>query len=317
MKFISTIMSIVMMIPALLGLYSSDAKDTEALYRETVSTIGYENTIETAIPQTDIYDMITEHFASPLPEGKTEKKVLVIGYDGCRADALKYLGNTSFSGIGKMLDDGASLNLAYCGGVNYPEENIQATSTAPGWCSIMTGEWADKHGITGNGITKTMEYKTLMTSLTEDGVIDSANFITSWNGHFVKDNSTYKLEKEYCEENGINVAFNYCGEDVASANTAIKDLKQDDCSDFIFAIYEGPDHAGHTFGFSTNSPIYEAGFMLNEILAYRTLKAVKNRDTFESEDWLIIITSDHGGNGTDHGNASIQERMTFIVANKY
>ncbi len=316
MKFISTIMSIVMMIPSLLGFYSADAKDTEALYRENVSSVGYENTIETAIPQTDIYDMIADHFASPLPEGKTEKKAIIIGYDGCRADALKYLGNTPLSGIGKMLDEGASLNLAYCGGVNYPEENTQATSTAPGWCSILTGEWADKHGITGNGITKTMEYKTLLTALTEDGVIDSANFVTSWNGHFATDNSTYKLEKEYCEENDINVSFNFCNEDVATSNKVIKDLSQDDCSDFIFAIYEGPDHAGHTFGFSTNSPIYEAGFVLNEILAYRTLNAIQNRDTYESEDWLIIITSDHGGNGTSHGNASIQERMTFLVTNK-
>ena len=305
-----------MMIPALLGLYNNDAKDTEELYRENVSSVAYENTIETAIPQTEIYDLITEHFNSPLPEGKTEKKVIVIGYDGCRADSLKYVEGSAFSGIGKMLADGASLNIGYCGGVNYPEENTQKTSTAPGWCSIMTGEWADKHGITGNGITKTMEYKTLMTSLTENGVIDSASFITSWDGHFVTDDSTYKDEKAYCEENGINVSFNYCLEDVASANTAIKDIKQDDCSDFIFAIYEGTDHAGHTFGFSTNGPIYEAGFVLNDILAYRTLKAIENRDNYESEDWLIIITSDHGGYGTGHGGPTIQERMTFILTNK-
>lgn len=93
MSFISTFLSIIIMFPSLLGLYSADAKDTEALYRETVLSIGYENTVETAIPQTEIYDMITEHFASPLPEGKTEKKAIVIGYDGCCADALKFAEN--------------------------------------------------------------------------------------------------------------------------------------------------------------------------------------------------------------------------------
>lgn len=316
MSILSTMLSVVMMIPSLLGLYVTDAKDTEAIYRETVAAIGYENTIETATPQTDIYDMITAHFEAPLPEGKTEKKVIVIGYDGCRADALKYVGDSVFSGVGKMLDEGALLEIGYCGGVNYPAENTQATSTAPGWCSLLTGEWADKHGITGNGITKTLEYKTLMTAMVEDGTIDSANFITSWNGHFVNDNSTYKAEKAYCEENGVNVAFNFCAEDTASARTAIKDIKQDDCSDFIFAIYEGTDHAGHSFGFSTNNPIYKAGFVLNDILAYRTIKAIENRETYESEDWLIIITSDHGGYGKDHGDASIQERMVFILSNK-
>ena len=50
--------------------------------------------------------------------------------------------------------------------------------------------------------------------------------------------------------------------------------------------------------------------------ADKTIEAIKARETYDTEDWLIIITSDHGGIGTDHGSASIQERMTFIVANK-
>ena len=315
MAVLSKIISIVMNIPALFGIYINDKKDTNESYLEKIAQVEYENTVETAVAQTELYDMIYDHFNSPLPEGKTEKKAIVIGYDGCRADALTLTEN-SFSGINKMLGNGASLKLAYSGGVNYPAENTQDTSTAPGWCSVLTGVWADKNGVTGNGITKTMEYKTLMTSLTEEKVIDSASFITSWNGHFETDNSTYKLEKEYCEEKGLNVRFNYCLEDTASARTAIKDIKSDDCSDFIFAIYEGTDHAGHTFGFSSNNPIYRAGFRLNDILAYRTLEAIESRDTYESEDWLIILTSDHGGFETDQGGPSIQERMIFILTNK-
>lgn len=315
MAVLSKIISIVMIIPALFGIYINDKKDTNESYLEKIAQVEYENTVETAVAQTELYDMIYDHFNSPLPEGKTEKKAIVIGYDGCRADALTLTEN-NFSGINKMLGNGASLKLAYCGGVNYPAKNTQDTSTAPGWCSVLTGVWADKNGVTGNGITKTMEYKTLMTSLTEEKVIDSASFITSWNGHFETDNSTYKLEKEYCEEKGLNVRFNYCLEDTASARTAIKDIKSDDCSDFIFAIYEGTDHAGHTFGFSSNNPIYRAGFRLNDILAYRTLEAIESRDTYESEDWLIILTSDHGGFETDHGGPSIQERMIFILTNK-
>ncbi len=315
MTFFTKILTVFLIIPALLGIYSKDAKDTEEAYREVISQIAYENTIETAIPQTEIYKMISDHFSSALPEGKTEKKAIIIGYDGCRADALT-LAEGKDSGIKKMLNNGASLNLAYCGGVNYPETNTQDTSTAPGWCSILTGKWADKTGITGNGITKTLEYKTLLTSLTEDEIIDSASFVTSWDGHFVNDNSTYKAEKQYCEDNSLNVAFNFCSNDTNSANTVIKDLKNADCSDFIFAIYEGPDHSGHAFGFSTNNPIYDVGFRINDVLAYRTLNAIEDRDTYETEDWLIIITADHGGFRTGHGGPSIQERMTFIVTNK-
>ncbi len=315
MTLLTKILTAILIIPALLGIYSDDKKDTETAYKETIASIEYENTIEDAIPQTDIYDMIEEHFASPLADGKTEKKAIIIGYDGCRADALT-LAQGKDSGIRKMLDNGASANLVYCGGVNFPEKNTQDTSTAPGWCSILTGEWADKTGITGNGITKTMEYKTLFTSLTEEKIIDSALFVTTWGGHFTDDNSTYKAEKTYCEEKGLDVTFSKCSNDTTAANAAIKDLKKEDCSDFIFAIYEGTDHSGHSFGFSTNNPIYQVGFRINDVLAYRTLNAIEERETFDTEDWLIIITSDHGGFGTGHGGPSIQERMTFIVTNK-
>lgn len=315
MKFISKILSVFLMIPALFGLYAEDNNDTEALYLENIGKVEYENTIETAIPQVELYNMIYDHFNSALPEGKTEKKAIVIGYDGCRADQLAYAENT-FSGVTKMLKNGASINLVYCGGVNYPEKNTQDTSTAPGWCSILTGVWADKNGVTGNGITKTLEYKTLLTTLTEEKTIDSASFITSWDGHFETDDGTYNLEKAYCEENNLNVSFNYCSGDTASANAVISDVRKDDCSDFIFAIYEGTDHAGHGFGFSTNNPIYQAGFRLNDVLAYKTISAIENRDTYETEDWLIIITSDHGGFETSHGDESLQERMVFIISNK-
>lgn len=316
MSVISKFLSVIMMIPALFGIYLEDANDTEAVYKENIASISFENNIETAIAQVDLYDLILEHYNSPLPEGKTEKKAIVIGYDGCRADALTYITDSPFGGINKMLKDGASCNLIYCGGVNYPAVNTQKTSTAPGWCSVLTGEWADKTGITGNGITKSLEYKTLLTTLTENQTIDSASFTTSWDGHFSTEDGTYNLEKAYCEKNNLNVSFNYCLEDIASAITVIKDIKSEDCSDFIFAIYEGTDHAGHAFGFSVHNPIYKAGFMLNDILAYNTVKAIEKRDTYETEDWLIIITSDHGGFGTGHGGPTIQERMTFIICNK-
>ena len=49
---------------------------------------------------------------------------------------------------------------------------------------------------------------------------------------------------------------------------------------------------------------------------YEVIKAIEARETYETEDWLIIVTSDHGGIETGHGGPSIQERMTFVVMNK-
>lgn len=320
-KLIISIIAVVLVL-ALIGTgiylyvmrYSKDKNDTENLYKQNIAAVGYENTIETAYPQTDLYKIIDEHFRSELPEGKTEKKAIVIGYDGCRADILA-IKQQENSAISALLNDGATINLSYCGGVNYPEKNTQATSTAPGWCSILTGQWADVHGITGNDITKTMDTKTLMTSLTEEKVIDSASFITKWAGHFSRKNATYLLEKEYCEKNNLPVAFNKCDGNEASLETALGEIGKEDCSDFIFVIYEQTDSTGHNKGFTFNNPLYKEAFLEIDSYGYETLEAIKARETYETEDWLIIVTSDHGGVGTGHGNASIQERMTFTVMN--
>lgn len=294
--------------------YMSDSKDTEVLYMENINAVGYENTVETAIPQTALYDVINKHFAAELPEGKTEKKAIIIGYDGCRADILAEMQKDK-SAIGTLLADGATINLSYCGGVNYPETNTQDTSTAPGWCSILTGKWADEHGITGNDITKSMDTKTLLSSLTEDKIIDDAVFITKWAGHFSRNNATYLLEKQYCEENGLDVDFNKCKNDEASFEAALAEIGQENCSDFIFVIYEPTDATGHNYGFTFNNPKYKKAFLTADNYGFETINAIKARETYETEDWLIIVTSDHGGVGTGHGGESIQERMTFIVMN--
>ena len=202
-KIIITVICVILALGVIAGglaiyftRYFNDANDTEDFYRENVASVNYSNTIETAYPQTDLYGIIERHFNSALPEGKTEKKAVIIGYDGCRADILAERKDNG--AISYLLKNGASNNLTYCGGVNYPAENTQDTSTAPGWCSVTTGTWAEVNGITGNGITKEIEPKTLMTSLVEDGTIDSSAFITKWKGHFTNSNSTYKAEKEYC-----------------------------------------------------------------------------------------------------------------------
>ena len=321
-KTIIAVISVVLVI-ALIGggiylynmRYAFDRNDTEEFYRQNVASVGYENTVETAYPQTELYKVIDEHFRSELPEGKTEKKAIVIGYDGCRADILAVKSENN-SAVSALLSDGASINLTYCGGVNYPEINTQDTSTAPGWCSILTGEWADVHGVTANYIPKSMDAKTLLTTLTEDGVIDTASFITKWAGHFSKKDATYLPEVEYCGDHGLPVSFNKCDDDAATHQAVLAEINDEACADFIFAIYEPTDSVGHNKGFTFNNPEYKDAFLNADAYGYEAIEAIKERETYETEDWLIIVTSDHGGKGTGHGKASIQERMTFVVMNK-
>ena len=311
-KIICVICSFFMMIGGMIAGTNWD--DKPKAYVETVESVEcYENTLETAIPQTEIYNIISDHFSSPLAEGKTEKKVIVIGYDGGRADALSLVDENGEGGISYLLKTGGTASIGYCGGVNYPAINTQDTSTAPGWCSILTGQWADVHGITGNGIEKSNDTLSLLTTSVENGLADSSAFYVSWNGHFNGEDTTYIQEKNYIGEKGLVVTFLDADDDAGTVSNTLADINSADCSDFIFSIIEHPDHVGHDTGFSINNPDYQQAIADSEKDAKSIIDAVEARATYEKEDWLIIIASDHGGYNTGHGAMTIQERMTFIV----
>ena len=50
-----------------------------------------------------------------------------------------------------------------------------------------------------------------------------------------------------------------------------------------------------------------------EAQAKAIIDAIEARPEYGTEDWLIIITTDHGGINKGHGFITIQERMTFIA----
>ncbi len=291
--------------------------DTLEKYDDAVEKVEiFENDFETAVPMTKIHDIVENHFSSPLADGKTEKKCVVIGFDGTRADVFNFYTQHEKSAIKEIMADNGHAVLGYCGGANWPENNTQQTSTGPGWCSILTGLWADETGITKNSVPKSLDYKTLFLSLIEDNFVDSTKFCVSWGGHFNSEDSTYYPEKQYAEQNGINASFVYASNDDGTFENVQKDLTSADCTDFLFCIFEQCDHVGHDSNFTPENDAYVDAFENDDKYAYDILEMIKSRPTYDTEDWLILITTDHGGHRSSHGGSTKQERYTFIVANK-
>ncbi len=291
--------------------------DTVENYEKRISAIDiYENTLETAVPQTQVYDIVMEHLRAPLPAGKTEKKVLVLGWDGCRADAMIMAENRG--AVDALLADGGKAQIAYCGGANYPAPITQETATMEGWTTMFTGCWAEKHGVSGFDDVVTSKERTFFVTAIEDGLIDSAAFDFSWDTHL----RTYANDVEYSKQNGLNVAWNLAeGEEGGDADegtyqNALQDIQRPDCSDLIFTIFEYCDYYGHTYGFWNDTPEYAEAFRLSNEKGVALIDAVKARPTYDTEDWLILISSDHGGYVRGHGGDKLQERMMFIVTNK-
>lgn len=113
---------------AFYGFY--EPKSNSSKYTDELESYGiWDNTIDNAVPQTVIYKLVMDHFNSPLPEGKTAKKVIFLGFDGFRADALANIKDDPNSAIMYVKSLGG-LYHAYAGGV--PGVSEQHTSTAPG-----------------------------------------------------------------------------------------------------------------------------------------------------------------------------------------
>ena len=296
------------------SMFGTNHWDTPEKYTARVESLTlFSNTMETAVPQTAVYNLIRNHLATPSADGR-KKKVLVLGYDGTRVDTLTTI-DPQESAITKLSQNGYGV-LSYCGGVNYPRMNTQATSTAPGWCSMLTGAWADVHGITGNGQAKSNDHLTLLTTAVQDGIADSSAFYVSWSGHFNRKNTTYYPEKQYVEEKGLPVKFQYADNDEGTLANVKHDLAQKDCTDFIFFIMEYADHTGHTSGFDVKNKKYVSAFHEADAQALSVLRVLEARETYDQEDWLLIITTDHGGCNLNHGRCTIQERYTFLFCNK-
>ncbi|ANP57119.1 hypothetical protein AVL59_41910 [Streptomyces griseochromogenes] len=73
------------------------------------------------------------------------------------------------------------------------------------------------------------------------------------------------------------------------------------------------DHAGHSYGAASQQyldAIHGADAQVGQMVA-----AVKSRATYADEDWLIMVTADHGHTDPGgHGGSTLQERQTFMIA---
>ena len=302
--------------------------DYTADYFKRLNSIDvYENSTVTAFGAKNVHDIIENHFKAPLPEGKTEKKAIFIGYDGVRADTFCKLDTHEQSAINAVLNDGGHAYLSYAGGIRYPYYNIQATDSAPGWTSMLTGELYYKTGVLWNGYDKNENYPTLIKSLIDDKLADMTSCYSAW-GSYLKE--TLGQEAESCAAAGYNANYinaadfadtsegieEYLAVDKAVTDLAVADIKSENCSDFIFALYESTDECGHANSYHPDNEKYMAAFAYEDALAQQLVDSIKERPTYATEDWLIIMSTDHGAFNHSHGYGTAMERFTYVVTTK-
>jgi len=272
-----------------------------------------------ALPQTAMHDIVIEHFAEERSDGKAPK-CLIIGYDGARADALFNTKDDPKSAAQALRADGGKIYNMYCGG-DFPR--WQKTSTSPGWTNLLTGHWAnepdgDGHGITDNGIAKAPDApKLLFNNLFDRELAGQAAFVVSWDEYWAHPGAVWYHDRLYAEEQGYNIRWlNHVYDGDIVLFTAGLEQVCDPANDMIMVTLDACDYAGHGTGFGNYNPNYVEAFAASEHYAYDLIQAVKARPSYADEDWLIIVTADHGGVGTGHGSQFAMARQTFMAINK-
>mgnify|MGYP002675185105 FL=1 len=273
----------------------------------------FDNSYDDIMPQTIVQSAILNHFQS----SEKVPKCLFLGWDGCRADAMKYLisnGDARICGSSKiapysavsMLKEQGGLYVTYVGGDNGV---VQETSTAQGWASALCGKWMKKEWRQGIEWSLDYDYPTILKTLAMMGYETSFNAI--WPIHF---SNTYRKEIDYAQESNLKQLYCKFETDEELFKNCKERIASDD--DLIFTIFEGPDMNGHGTGFGDDNYRYVSNICNLDTMSYYLIKELEKRKTFEDEDWLVVICSDHGGHAKGHGTQKITDRTTFLALSK-
>jgi predicted AlkP superfamily pyrophosphatase or phosphodiesterase len=229
-----------------------------------------------------------------LSAAEPAKKVLFIGIDGTRFDAIEKAATPNLDGL---MADGIHSPTCLILGDRYKKND---TVSGPGWSSILTGVWADKHGVQNNTFAGTnyREYPHLFARLKEVRPNVKTVSLVTWKPISEKIVSAADVSQYY----GLTGSGkpDYDLYDNQATDEAVKQLSQGN-PDLLFLYIGQVDETGHAHGFHPSVPEYIAAIERADKLVGRVLAAVKNRKTYAQEDWLVIVTTDHGGKGKGHG----------------
>ena len=191
------------------------------------------------------------------------KRVLFIGIDGLRPDALqKAIAGGMTPNLKQLVDGGTVSWSAYAGGPKgTPAE--QPTISGAGWTSFYTGTWTDRHGVINNSSPaydhplavssyQSKRSPTFAVRLKEKVAGASVASIVSWD--WIEDYLIPAAPDAFSfHEKGIGA--NYGERDASVVDKTRAYLAAND-PDVLMLHLDQVDGAGHASGFSADNPDY-------------------------------------------------------------
>lgn len=257
-------------------------------------------------------------------QSEAEKKVVFVLIDGISADVIEKVSTPNLDAISQE----GGYTRAYMGGEKGGYSQTP-TISAVGYNSLLTGTWANKHNVWGNDIKSPNYHHWNVFRIAKQmkPKIRTAIF-SSW-----EDNRTKLIGEGMKEAGGFEFDYSYDGYELDTVNfphdkdehyiSKVDEMVSKRAAECI--AKEGPDLSwmylwytdtmGHKFG---DSEAFYRSIELADKQVGRVWDAVKQRKEKFNEDWMIVITTDHGRrlpDGKGHGGQSDRERSIWIVTN--
>lgn len=239
-----------------------------------------------------------QRLASPpvSPSGKVPK-LMIIGLDGTRPDVLQAV---STPNIDALVSNGVADYNTLTGDISF---------SGPGWSSMLIGVWCDKHEVLENEFTTKnfVDYPHFFVRL--KAAFPGA--VTASVSHWDKINLEIVGAHPTSSDHTITTTTD------AEVAAQVSNLLTSTDVDAIFMQFDDIDHAGHDNAFDPADPAYTAAIATTDTHVGTVIAALNSRATIANEDWLILISSDHGGGGlfpNQHGPDTPTDRTMFFIA---
>ena len=220
-----------------------------------------------------------------------QNKVLIIGIDGCRPDALLEANTNNLDDLWK--------NGAYT--FNAKTDGLSWSGVC--WTGMLTGVWKEKHKVYSNEYKNpnTEEYPHFFRRVKEEKPNLKTYSIVNWEPvhKILQDGDATKMIHRYT--------------DGMVTSKASRTLKNKDV-DVMFIHLDNVDHAGHKYGYAIDNKKYIKAIEETDKRVGKIIKALKKRDNYNKENWLILVSTDHGGSGFGHGEDIPEHTTTFYIA---
>jgi len=257
-------------------------------------------------------------------EPAASPKVVFVIVDGVPADVIERVSTPTIDAIAAA---GGYGRATVGGPIGEPGET--PTISAPGYMSLITGTWANKHNVYKNyGISPDYRYWNLFRLVRSEKPELQLAIFSTWTdnrkillGEGLAEGGNWRFDMavDGLEKDEVRFPPRPSDAHIADIDNAVSReaarLIASEGPDLSWVYLQYTDDVAHKYGESVE---FERAVVQTDECVNAIWLEVQARQEAHDEDWLVIVTTDHGRDavtGRTHGAQSKRERTIWMATN--